>query len=80
MQQSRMTWWTALFEFSINLTTLELIVGIPTFNNDTLINLYKPVILYGKHCIYINKKKNNTISVYEFLLELKQEMVAKETY
>ena len=73
-----MIWWKATFEFVINLTALELIFGILNFNKDILINLYNLVILHGKHFIYTNNKKNNPISFYNFLLELKQELREKE--
>jgi hypothetical protein len=74
------TWWKSAFLFSIPITLLEVIFGIPNEINDNTINIYNLVILQAKHYIYTSKKKNNRIDLFEFLLILKQELILKKNY
>ena len=73
-------WWKNIFHFSIQITSLETIFGLPNENKDNTIHIYNLVILYAKHYIYINKKKGKPLSLYEFLLQLKSELKLKKQY
>jgi hypothetical protein len=74
------TWWKSVFLFSVPITHLEVIFGMPNENNDNTINIYNLVLLQAKHYIYISKKKNNRIDLFDFLLILKQELILKKNY
>jgi hypothetical protein len=78
--QSILLWWKNSFNFSIPITVLEIIFGIPNENNDQVINLLNTVILYGKYYIYTLKKQKKEPTLYEFLLTLKQELTLKKAY
>ena len=78
--QSVFTWWKSLFEFSLNLTVLEIIFGIPNVNEDIIINMYNMVILYAKYYIYVTKKTRGQLQLFEFILDLKQELILKRNY
>jgi hypothetical protein len=54
---SIMKWWKSEFEFSIPITILEVLFGIPNEINDKYINLLNVVILHAKYYIYYAKKK-----------------------
>jgi hypothetical protein len=73
-------WWKSIFQFSIPITALEIIFGLPNENQDNTINIYNLVILYAKHYIYVSKKKGKTLNLYEFQLDLKQELKFKKNY
>ena len=62
-------WWKSVFHFTIMLSTLEIIFGIPNENNDNSINVYNYIILYTKYYIYTqqkNKKKICTCTTYSY--------------
>jgi hypothetical protein len=78
--QSILLWWKNSFEFSIPITALEIIFGIPNENNDHEINLLNTIILYGKYYIYTLKKQKKDLTLYDFLLTVKQELKFKKSY
>jgi hypothetical protein len=41
-----------VFKFTIDISVLEIIFGLPNENNDKTINLYNYIILYAKYYIY----------------------------
>jgi hypothetical protein len=73
-------WWKNVFHFSIQITSLEIIFGLPNENKDNMIHIYNLVILYAKHYIYTNKKKDKPLSLYEFQVQLKRELKLKKEY
>jgi hypothetical protein len=70
-------WWKAIFQFSIKLSVLEIIFGIPNENKDNTINIYNYVILHAKYYIYISKKQQKELYMYNLLLLLKKELKLK---
>jgi hypothetical protein len=68
------TWWKINFQFKIDISILEIIFGLPNEDNEKTINLYNYVILYAKYYIYITKKKEKELFLYEFLLIIKKEL------
>jgi hypothetical protein len=72
-------WWKSVFSFTIMLSPLEIIFGIPNENNDNSINLYNYVILYTKFYIYITKKQEKELLMYNLLLLIKKELKLKCT-
>ena len=72
-------WWKNIFYFSIPISSLEIIFGLPNQNKDNTIHIYNLVILYAKHYIYVHKKGKN-LNLYEFQLQLKQELKLKKQY
>jgi hypothetical protein len=77
---SIMKWWKTEFEFSIPITILEVLFGIPNERNDKYINLLNVIILYAKHYIYYAKKKEERVDLYNYLLALKIELKLKKNY
>jgi hypothetical protein len=45
-----------------------------------MIHIYNLVILYAKHYIYTNKKKEKPLCLYEFQVQLKRELKLKKEY
>ena len=70
-------WWKTVFHFSIKLCVLEIIFGIPNENKDNSINVYNYVILHTKYYIYITKKQQQQLHMYNLLLLLKKELKLK---
>jgi endonuclease/exonuclease/phosphatase family metal-dependent hydrolase len=77
---SIMKWWKSEFEFSIPISILEVLFGIPNEINDKHINLLNVVILHAKYYIYYAKKKEEKIDLYNYLLALKLELKLKKNY
>ena len=50
-------WWTSIFHFSIPISILEVIFVLPNENKENAINIYKLVVLYAKHYIYVYKQE-----------------------
>jgi hypothetical protein len=73
-------WWKSEFEFTIPITILEVIFGIPNERDDKHINLLNAVILHAKYYIYYAKKKEEKIDLYNFLLSLKIELKLIKTH
>jgi DNA-directed RNA polymerase subunit L len=73
-------WWKAIFHFSITISALEIIFGLPNENNDNNIFLYNYVILYTKYYIYISKKKDDELHLYNLLLLIKKELTLKKNF
>ena len=78
--KSIQNWWKNLFLFSIQISSLEIIFGLPNETKDSMIHIYNFVILYAKHYIYTNKKMGKSLSLYEFHLQLKHELKLKKEY
>ena len=74
------TWWKASFDFNINLSILEILFGIPNENEEHILDIYNLVILYAKYYIYVSKKKEKKLDLYDYLLDLKNEMHLKKTF
>jgi hypothetical protein len=74
------SWWKTEFQFSIPITLLEVIFGAPNEIIDKHINLLNYMILHAKYYIYVSKKQDKQICLYDFLLMLKKELKLKKTY
>jgi tRNA U34 5-carboxymethylaminomethyl modifying enzyme MnmG/GidA len=77
MWKAIQTWWKTIFHFSIELSILEILFGIPNENKDNAINIYNYVILHAKYYIYISKKQEKDINMYNLLLLIKKELRLK---
>jgi hypothetical protein len=67
-------WWKSIFDFTIQLSVLEVLFGIPNENKDHSIDIYNYVILHAKHYIYITKIQQNDLHMFSLLLLLKKEL------
>jgi hypothetical protein len=55
---SILTWWENAFEFTIPITIMEIIFGVPNENDNEHINFLNAMILYPKHySIHFKEKK-----------------------
>ena len=73
------SWWKTEFDFSIPISILEVIFSVPNEIIDKHLNLLNYMILHAKYYIYVSKKLNKPICLYDFLLMLKKEMKLKQT-
>ena len=76
--KSLKTWFLRTFQFVINFTTLDILLGIPNYdkNNDaTNLNF---IILFAKNYIYTCKKNSIPIDFYKFQVNLKTRMIMEE--
>ena len=71
-------WFLRNFEFVINFTPLDILLGIPNFDRNVDIDILNFVILYAKYFIYTCKKFNVSIDLYKFLVKLKTRIVIEE--
>jgi hypothetical protein len=72
-------WWKNIFHFSIRISVLEIIFGIPNEIKDPSIFIYNYVILHAKYYIYITKKQQKELNLYDCILLLKKELNIKRT-
>ena len=72
------TWFSHAFEFCINFTPLDILLGIPNYSNSTEIDILNFVILYAKFYIYSCKRNAIPIDLYSFQVKLKTRMVVEE--
>ena len=72
------TWFLRAFEFCINFTALDILLGIPNYGKNKDIDILNFVILFGKSYIYDCKKKEMPIDLYNFQVKLKTHMVIQE--
>ena len=67
-------WFLRNFEFVINFTPLDILLGIPNFEKNVEIDILNFVILYAKYFIYNCKKYNVSVDLYAFLVKVKTRM------
>ena len=72
------TWFLRAFEFCINFTALDILLGIPNYGKNKDIDILNFVILFAKSYIYDCKKKEMPIELYNFQVKLKTHMVIQE--
>ena len=76
--KSLKSWFLRTFEFIINFTPLDILLGIPNYGkNNDIMNL-NFVILFAKHFIYSCKKNDMSIDFYHFQVKLKTRMIIEE--
>ena len=66
------------FEFCINFTVLDILLGIPNYGKNKDIDILNFVILFAKSYIYSSKRDEMAIDFYTFLVKLKTRMVIEE--
>ena len=72
------TWFVRVFEFCINFTALDILLGIPIYGKNKDLDILNFVILFAKSYIYDCKKKEMPIDLYNFQVKLKTHMVIQE--
>ena len=76
--ESLKRWFLRVFQFVINFTPLDILLGIPNYDNTNDIMNLNFVILFAKHFIYACKKNDKPVDLYNFQVKLKTRMVIKE--
>ena len=71
------------FEFCINFTVLDILLGIPNYGKNKDIDILNFVILFAKYYIYSSKRDAMAIDFYTFLfytflVKLKTRMLIEE--
>jgi hypothetical protein len=72
-------WWKNIFHFTIKLSLLEIIFGIPNEIKDHTVTIYNYVLLHAKYYIYVTKKKQEELNLFDLILFLKKELSLKRT-
>ena len=67
-----------VFQFVINFTPLDILFGIPNYDNSNVIMKLNFVILFAKYFIYDCKKNDKPVDFYHFQVKLKTRMVIEE--
>ena len=68
----------ACFQFFINFTPLDILLGIPNYDNSNVIMNFNFVILFAKYFIYDCKRNDKPVDFYNFQVKLKTRMVIEE--
>ena len=68
-------WVLRVFQFVINVTPLDILLGIPNYHNSNVIMNLNFVILFAKYFIYDCKKNDRPVDFYIFQVKLKPRMV-----
>ena len=71
-------WFLHVFQFVINFTPLDILLGIPNYDNSNVIMNLNFVILFAKYFIYDCKKNDKPVDFYNFQVKLKTRMVIEE--
>ena len=71
-------WFLRTFEFCINFTVLDILLGVPNYGKNKDIDILNFVILFAKSYIYSSKRNEMPIDFYKFLVKLKTRMVIEE--
>ena len=71
-------WFLRNFEFSINCTPLDILIGIPNFDKDVNISIFNFVVLFAKYFVYCCKQSNKPVDFFHFLVKLKTRIVYEE--
>ena len=67
-----------VFQFVINFTPLDILLGIPNYDNSNVIMNLNFVILFAKYFIYDCKKNDKPVDFYHFQVKLKTRMIIEE--
>jgi len=68
------SWFLKNFEFLINFTSLDVLLGIPNHNKQTEIDILNFILLFSKNYIYSSKKVCKQIDFYTFQVKLKTQI------
>ena len=72
------TWHRSVFNFYIKFGPLDILIGIPNYNNDSCLNVINFIILFGKHFIKSRRLANTNIDFLHFLTQLKSRISVEE--
>lgn len=72
------SWFVKNFEVDINFTTLDILLGIPNYNKNTVIDILNFVLLFAKCFISSTKKNRLNIDFYNFQVKLKSQMIIEQ--
>ena len=75
---AEMRWFLRVFQFVINCTLLDILLGIPNYDKSNIIMNLNYVILFAKYFIHDCKKNNKSVDYYNFQIKLKPHMVIEE--
>ena len=67
-----------MFEFCINFTVLDILLGIPNYGKNKGIDNLNFVMLFAKSYIYSSKRDEMAIDFYTFLVKLQTRVVIEE--
>ena len=71
------TWFLHTFKLCINVTPLDVLLGIPNHSDSTEIDIRNFVILFAKCYIYSCKRNTIAVYLYSFQVKLKTGMVVE---
>ena len=71
-------WFLRVFQSVINSTPLDILLGIPNYDNSNVIMNLNFVILFAKYFIYDCKKNDKPVDFYNFQVKLKTRVVIEE--
>ena len=71
-------WFIRTFQFVINFTSLDILLGIPNYDNSNDVMILNFVILSAKYYIYNCKKNGVPIDFFSFLVKLKSHLIIEE--
>ena len=76
--KSLKTWFLRTFQFVINFTTLDILLGIPNYDKNNDVTNLNFIILFAKNYIYTCKNNSIPIDFYKFQVNLKTRMIIEE--
>jgi hypothetical protein len=68
-------WWEANNKTKFPLLVYEIIFGIPNENKEVMVESFNYILLCANYYIYISKKKEKQLDLYEFLLDVKNRLI-----
>jgi hypothetical protein len=71
-------WWKAIAQMSFPVDTYDLLFGIPNPNNDVTILHLNYLILHALYYIYVNKQKDKSPDLFEFIIDIKNSLEIKQ--
>ena len=71
-------WFIRTFQFVINFTSLDILLGIPIYDNSNDVMILNFVILFVKYYMYNCKKNGVPIDFFSFLVKLKSHLIIEE--
>ena len=75
-----LTWWKANSDTYIEVETYDIIFGFPNLEKLQFLTHFNYVLLMGKYYLYKTKQAAKELDVYTFLLECKNQLLAKQDY
>ena len=73
-------WWRNIIGFSINISSFDVLFGIPNENGDKSIDFMNLSILYGKYYIHMCKKNNSQIFFMDYIKYVKDRLEIEKMY